>query len=63
MVGDDSTLPPEDPGAWAEALGELWNDARLRRQRGEAALAHARERFGQNAYYQRLMACYRAALS
>jgi glycosyltransferase involved in cell wall biosynthesis len=63
MVGDDSTLAPEDPGAWAEALAELWNDARLRRRRGEAALARARERFGEDAYYQRLMACYSAALS
>jgi glycosyltransferase involved in cell wall biosynthesis len=63
MVGEDSTLPPEDPDAWAEALGELWNDPQMRRRRGEAALARARERFGQDAYYQRLMACYRAALS
>jgi glycosyltransferase involved in cell wall biosynthesis len=63
MVGDESTLPPEDPGAWAEALGELWNDPQMRRRRGEAALARARERFGQDAYYQRMIACYRAALS
>jgi glycosyltransferase involved in cell wall biosynthesis len=63
MVGPDSTVAPTDPGAWAEAMGRLWGDRKQRRRSGDAALARARERFAADAYYQRLMACYRAALS
>jgi glycosyltransferase involved in cell wall biosynthesis len=63
MVGPDATVEPTDAGAWAEALGELWGDPKLRRQRGEAALARARERFGVDGYYERLMASYRTALA
>ncbi len=63
MVGADSTLPATDESAWAEAVGRLWNDPELRRRRGDEALARARELFGEDAYYERLMACYRAALA
>jgi len=35
----------------------------LRRERGVAALARARERFGEDGYYERLMASYRTALA
>jgi glycosyltransferase involved in cell wall biosynthesis len=63
MAGDDSSVAADDVGAWAEALATLWNEPKPRRQRGEAALARARERFSEDAYYERLMACYRAALS
>ncbi len=63
MVGPDATVEPTDAGAWAEALGELWDDPKLRRERGEAALARARERFGEDGYYERMMACYRTALA
>jgi glycosyltransferase involved in cell wall biosynthesis len=63
MVGDGSTLPSTDAAAWAEAIDRLWNDPELRRREGEAALARAGERFSEDAYYERLMACYRAALA
>jgi glycosyltransferase involved in cell wall biosynthesis len=61
MAGTDAALPPGDVGAWAAAMGELWGASDLRAARGEAALARARERFGGDVYYERLMACYRAA--
>jgi glycosyltransferase involved in cell wall biosynthesis len=63
MVGEDSTLPPTDPAAWAEAMARLWGDPQLRHSDGETALARARERFGEDGYYERLMACYRAAMA
>jgi len=62
MVGEGATLDPADPEAWADALGELWRDPDLRRRRGDAALDRARERFSEDAYYERLMASYRAVL-
>ena len=43
--------------------GSCGADPALRRDRGEQALARARELFGEDGYYERLMACYRAALS
>jgi glycosyltransferase involved in cell wall biosynthesis len=63
MAGDDSTVAPGDAAAWTAALGTLWGEPKLRRERGEQALARARERFAADAYYERLMACYRTALS
>ena len=63
MAGDDSTVPPGDAEAWENALRDLWSDPKLRRQRGEAALNRARERFAADGYYERLMACYRTALA
>ncbi|MEK6252709.1 MAG: glycosyltransferase family 4 protein [Actinomycetota bacterium] len=63
IAGDDSTVPPGDAEAWENALRDLWSDPKLRRKRGEAALNRARERFAADGYYERLMACYRAALA
>ena len=63
MAGAEAALPPGDAGAWATALEQLWSDPALRRERGEGALARARERFGADGYYERLMACYRTALA
>lgn len=51
-------LPPDDTGAWAAALVELWGDPQGRRSSGEAALAAGRERFGEERAYQRLMEIY-----
>jgi glycosyltransferase involved in cell wall biosynthesis len=48
-------------GDWAAALGSLWRDPSLRVVRGEAGLARARERFGEDAYYEALMAVYAGA--
>jgi glycosyltransferase involved in cell wall biosynthesis len=63
MVGPETTVAPGDPVAWAAAMSELWSDPGLRLRRGEAALARARERFNEDGYYERLMACYQAALA
>jgi glycosyltransferase involved in cell wall biosynthesis len=63
MVGAESTLPPGDEAAWADAMAELWASPELRARRGTEALARARGRFGADAHYERLMACYRAALA
>ena len=58
LVGHDATLPAGDHLAWARALSELWRDPRLRAERGSRALARARERFAEDAYYERLMRLY-----
>ena len=58
-VGPDSTVPAEDPRAWARALGELWSDPEARRTRGEAGLQRVRERFTENRYYNDLLALYK----
>jgi len=59
VVGPDSTVPAEDPRAWARALGELWSDPEARRTRGEAGLQRVRERFTENRYYNDLLALYK----
>jgi glycosyltransferase involved in cell wall biosynthesis len=61
MVGAQTALPAGDVAAWTEALGRLWADPGLRRERGEEALARARERFGERRYLERLLAIYRGA--
>ena len=58
LVGDDATLPATDHGAWSDALSELWHNPGLRADRGAAALARARERFGEDRFYERLMELY-----
>ena len=58
LVGSDAALPAGDRAAWADALSELWRDPQLRVKRGEQGLAHARARFGEADYYDRLMQLY-----
>jgi glycosyltransferase involved in cell wall biosynthesis len=58
MVGEAGALPATDLGAWSDALSELWENPGLRARRGEDAIARARERFGENYYYERLMRLY-----
>jgi glycosyltransferase involved in cell wall biosynthesis len=58
LVGEDAALPATDQTAWSEALGEVWRDPGLRAQRGAAALARGRERFGEDRFYDRLMQLY-----
>ncbi len=60
LVGDDATLPATDHAAWSDALSELWQNPGLRAARGAAALARARERFGEDRFYDRLMQLYGA---
>jgi len=61
MVGAEQALPEGDVGAWADAVGTLWNDRQLRRARAEAALSRARDLFGPDRFYAALMDAYAAA--
>jgi glycosyltransferase involved in cell wall biosynthesis len=60
LVTGGDVLPAEDPGAWTRALAELWRDPAARRERGEQALGRARARYGEDAYYERLIEIYGA---
>lgn len=60
VVGTDAALPATDHGAWTTALSELWRSPVLRARRGAEALGRARERFGEDRYYDRLMGVYGA---
>ena len=60
LVGEDATLPATDQIAWSESLKELWQNPDLRAERGAAALTRARERFGEDRFYDGLTALYRA---
>ena len=54
----DGPLPADDPHPWSAALAELWEDRGERRAQGERALARARDQFGEDRYYERLLAAY-----
>jgi glycosyltransferase involved in cell wall biosynthesis len=58
MVGDDSVLAAGHVDRWAAAMSALWSDRPLRRTRGEAALARARDLFGEDRFYSGLMDAY-----
>ena len=60
LVGEEGTVADDTVEAWATVLGELWADSGLRRERGEAALARARERFTPERYLEGLISIYRA---
>jgi glycosyltransferase involved in cell wall biosynthesis len=58
MVGPESVLPARDAGRWAKAMRSLWSDFGLRHARAVAALARARELFGEERFYSALMDVY-----
>jgi len=58
LVGEEATLPATDGAAWTTHLSDLWGNPRLRAERGAQALQRARERFGEDRYYNRLMGLY-----
>jgi glycosyltransferase involved in cell wall biosynthesis len=60
LVGAEAALPPDDITAWSRALSDLWRNPARRREQGDAALARARELFGEERYYERLMTAYAA---
>ena len=60
LVGETGTVAEDTVAAWATVLGDLWGDPGLRRERGEAALARARERFAPELYLEKLISIYRA---
>lgn len=59
LVDPAHVLPPRNVDAWAVALAALWSVPEARRRAGEAALAAARERFGEERYLEGLLAVYR----
>jgi len=58
LVGEKASVPATDGAAWAARLSELWQSPRLRSERGSQAIERARERFGEDQYYDRLMGLY-----
>ena len=58
LVGADAALHPEDTGAWTAALRELWENPDRREAMGTDGLRQARERFGEDRYYEELMRIY-----
>jgi glycosyltransferase involved in cell wall biosynthesis len=58
LVDEHEALPADDADAWARELKRLWSEPGLRLKRGEAALARARERYGEDRYHDALMAIY-----
>ncbi len=61
LAPPEAVLDSESVATWAAALSELWRDPELRRARGEAGLALARERFGEDHHYAALRRCYQQA--
>ncbi|MBV9310160.1 MAG: glycosyltransferase family 4 protein [Solirubrobacterales bacterium] len=62
MVDRVAVLPSDDVGAWAYALAALWGNPKRRLELGRAGLRSAHGRFGEEAYYERLMAIYESAI-
>ena len=58
MVGGAAGLPATDPAAWRAALSELWQNPGLRTQLGNEGIARARDRHGEDRYYERLTRLY-----
>jgi glycosyltransferase involved in cell wall biosynthesis len=60
LVGPERCVRRSDPEALAAAMRGLWEDAGRRAAEGEAALARARERFGEDRYLRELLEIYAA---
>lgn len=60
VVGEERCVQRRDPEALAAAMEALWSDPSRRAADGEAVLAHARERFGEERYLSDLLAAYDA---
>ena len=58
VVGEERCVERRDAEALAGAMTELWADPAKRAAAGEAALARARERFGEERYLRDLLAIY-----
>jgi glycosyltransferase involved in cell wall biosynthesis len=61
VVGPQRCVARRDPAALAGAMSALWDDSGHRADEGEAALARARELFGEERYLCELLAVYRGA--
>jgi glycosyltransferase involved in cell wall biosynthesis len=58
IAGEGRCVARRDPEALAGAMSALWDDSGHRADEGEAALARARERFGEARYVADLQAVY-----
>ena len=58
MVGKDAAFDPKDTDRWSRALRALWEEPPRREQVGAEGLERARELFGEQRYYQRLLGIY-----
>jgi glycosyltransferase involved in cell wall biosynthesis len=58
LIGEQRCIPPNDPEALADRLGELWADPARRAAEGDALMARARERHGEERYTQQLLGMY-----
>ncbi len=58
LVREHAALDPENPENWTRSLRALWDDPEARRRLGEEVLERARERLGEDRYYDGLMEVY-----
>jgi glycosyltransferase involved in cell wall biosynthesis len=58
LVGAERCVPPGDPAALAARMVALWEDPELRRREGDALIARARSRHGEDGYRSRLLEIY-----
>jgi glycosyltransferase involved in cell wall biosynthesis len=58
LIGEERCVPPNNAEALAGRLRELWGDPGLRRADGEALIARARERYGEERYTEELLGIY-----
>jgi glycosyltransferase involved in cell wall biosynthesis len=59
VVGAQSCVPKKDAEALAQRIEQLHRDPDRRKQEGDAGIARARERFGEQRYLDELRAVYR----
>jgi glycosyltransferase involved in cell wall biosynthesis len=58
LIGAERCVPPNDPAALAARMVALWEDPELRRREGDALIARARSRHGEDGYRSRLLEIY-----
>jgi glycosyltransferase involved in cell wall biosynthesis len=58
LIGDERCVPPNDVEALAGRLSELWAQPARRQAEGEALMARARERHGEERYIHELLGSY-----
>ena len=61
LAGAPGTVPADDLAEWTRAVERVWSHPSGRLERGEAALARARERCHPDVYYAGLMRVYRGS--